>query len=62
MKPFSEDPGAQGIAGARSGRASGGTPEKPGFCEAKMCTNDYGFHFGTGTFYKNLLKRLVSIF
>jgi hypothetical protein len=44
-----ETRGAQGIAGARSGRASGGTPEKPGFCEAKMRTNDYCFHFGTGS-------------
>jgi hypothetical protein len=31
MKPFFEARGAQGIVGARSGRASGGTPEKPGF-------------------------------
>jgi hypothetical protein len=28
---------AQGIGGARSGRASGGTPAKPGFLRSKKC-------------------------
>jgi hypothetical protein len=42
--------GAQGIVGARSGRASGGTPEKPGFCRAKMRTIISCFNFGTGPY------------
>jgi hypothetical protein len=40
MKPFLKPVGRNGIEGARSGRASGGTPGKPGFCEAKMRAND----------------------
>ncbi|MDR1932974.1 MAG: copper resistance protein NlpE N-terminal domain-containing protein, partial [Spirochaetales bacterium] len=46
LNHFLKPVGRNGIGGARSGRVSGGTPGKPGFCEAKMRTNDYGFHFG----------------
>jgi hypothetical protein len=34
---FAEGAFAQGIGGARSGRASGGTPAKPGFLRSKKC-------------------------
>jgi hypothetical protein len=49
--PFRVRRSAQGIGGARSGRASGGTPAKPGFRRSRKCAQM--------KFCKNLLYPLL---